>query len=100
MVKMLDTIGDRQTAANEKNEESHQQGPEIKFLAVTEGMGFVCRLLPQMCSEDKQRTVAGVDQRMNAFGKHCGGSTEGKGNQLGHGDGKISQDGSADGSVS
>ena len=60
-------------------------------------MGFVGGTLAAANSEQKECTVAGIDERVNAFGQHCGAAAKERGEKLRAGDHEISDDRGSDG---
>ena len=67
MADVGDALGEGDAAADEEDEERDQEGPEVEFLAVAEGVSLVGGLAAEIDAEDKQGAVAGVDDRVNAF---------------------------------
>jgi hypothetical protein len=63
-------------SAGGKDQHGHYKGPELEFLAVTERMRVIGRLSASMKTVQQQGAVSRVANRVHAFGKHRGVSTE------------------------
>ena len=72
-----------------KDQHGHYKGPEVEFLAVTERMRVIGRLSSSMKTVQQQGAVSRVDNRVDAFRKHRGASTEKRGGKFRGSDDQI-----------
>jgi hypothetical protein len=88
---VLDSIRDGYAPAYHEDEQRDEERPEVEFLAITEGVGFVGGLFAQVQAQNEQGSVTGIHQRVNGFREHGGGSAEKESRKLRGGDREISE---------
>ncbi len=94
---VTDAFGDGDATAEDEDEKSDKERPEIKFFAVTEGMGFVGGLAALFFAEEQKGPVAAIDDGVDGFREHGGRASEDEADDLGEGDGDVGSDGDEDG---
>ena len=97
MADVADAFGDGDAAAEDEDEQSDDERPEVELFAVAEGVGFVGGLAALLLAEEKKGTVAAVDDGVDGFRQHGGGAGEEEADDLGDGDADVGGDGDEDG---
>jgi len=82
----------RHPTADSKDFDRDDERPEIKLLAVAERMVGVGRLAALPAAKQQKRAVAGVDQRMDAFGDHRRAAGKRRRDEFARRDGDIRRD--------
>ncbi len=83
MDDLLNALIDRYPGTDGKNQDRHHEGPEIELRAIAERMAHVRRLLGFFDAVEQKPLIARVDQGMDAFRQHGGGTGVGGGRELG-----------------
>ena len=72
MTNMGDAFVDGHAATQSKEDYGHDQGPKVEFLTITKGMRVVGRFGASMNSQQKQRLIPRICERVDPFRHHRG----------------------------
>src|ERR1700693_5570408 len=86
MHEVVDTLEDGECAADTEEEERDHEGPEVPLARSPEGMALVGRPRRQVHTNEEQRLVAGVGERMYGLCERGGRAREHRRSKLAHGD--------------
>src|SRR4051812_22092316 len=92
-----EAFNQRNGSANDENRAGDDEGPEIEFLAVAEGMMFVCWALAALDAKQEEKIIDSVNRRVDALGVHGGTAADDRGKQVRGSDGEIGNRGCENG---
>ena len=92
MHQLVDTFVDRESRAEQEDDDRHDEGPKVGLLAVAEGMRLGRRTRRALQAEEEQHLIAAVGGRVKRFGQHGRRASSEEADELGDGDAEIRKD--------
>jgi hypothetical protein len=95
--EMADAFDHGNTSANGEDRAGDDQGPEVEFLSVTEGMLFVWRPAAALEAKEEKHVIESIHRGVERFREHCRAAADGSCDELGRRNEKVRSEGCDEG---
>src|SRR5690242_3157222 len=93
LANVYDALENRHACAEHKQQNGDDEAPEVDFASITERMLFIRTARGSLQAVEKEKLIAGVDDRVDAFAEHRRAAGDGGGRKFGNDNKQVSGSG-------